>query len=115
VILLFLLSAAFLVTILFIGTLNSHDILVAKPKLIATAGIRRTINAAIVFWQREHFLETRESSMAYKAMLPKARYYYDTYEAWERCEGCMYEAEKRLLDMDAVLSETHYNLLFENA
>jgi hypothetical protein len=88
---------------------------VAKPDLIAKAGIRRTINAGIVFWQREHFLDIRESQMAYKALLPKHRYYHSIFEEWIEFESEMYEKEKNLLEIDSILSSEHFDLLFDDA
>jgi hypothetical protein len=47
---LFLLSASFLLSILFVGSLNAQTILREKPDIIAKAGYRRTINEGLVFW-----------------------------------------------------------------
>jgi hypothetical protein len=82
----FSVSAGFLVAILFVGSLNTSSTLLAKPELIATAGIRRTINAGIVFWQREYYLEQRNHTLAYKRLLPDHRIYYDIFEEWVEFE-----------------------------
>jgi hypothetical protein len=53
--------------------------------------------------------------MSYRKMLPLHQYYHDVFEEWKELEQDMYIKHQNLLNDEPMMSETHYELTFEDS
>lgn len=111
----FLGSAGYLFAIWNIGQLNAAVVLQEKTDVINWSGYRRGLSQGVVFWQREIYLESTNSPLAYKKLIAQYRYHHDEYQVWETYISEIDDMQRKLFDITQIMSSSHEDLLLEDA
>lgn len=98
-----------------IGQINASNVLSEKRDVINWSGYRRGLSQGVVFWQREVFLESTNSFLAYKELVKDYRYHPEELEVWETYVAEIHDMQRKLFDISQIMSSSHEDLLLEDA